>query len=52
MEAWAKENSACWKPIGNTKDHGFRVLERYRFCPPGSPYEVMARNALVNGDGE
>jgi hypothetical protein len=37
LEAWAAENTACWRYINNT-DPDFDSLERYKFCPEGSPY--------------
>jgi len=37
LEAWAAENTACWRYINNT-DPNFDSLERYKFCPEGSPY--------------
>lgn len=48
LENWAVENTACWRHIGDIKDPGFRELERYRFCPPGSPYEELAKTAWLH----
>lgn len=37
MEAWALENSACWRYF-DEKDAPGDTLEQYRYCPEGSPY--------------
>jgi hypothetical protein len=49
LEAWAKENTACWMHINDTQ-HDIDTLERYKFCPPGSPYQK--RIQAVFGDFE
>ncbi|CAG8958212.1 hypothetical protein HYFRA_00000565 [Hymenoscyphus fraxineus] len=52
LEAWALGKTACWKHIGDIRDPGFRELDRYRFCPPGSPYEEMAKTAWLHNDAQ
>ncbi|MCJ1236443.1 hypothetical protein MMC14_004424 [Varicellaria rhodocarpa] len=48
LEQWAEDHTACWRHIGDISEPGFRELERYRFCPAGSPYEEMARTAWLH----
>lgn len=47
LEAWAKERSSCYKTVNITRageDHGVEhQLDRYTYCPPGSPYEPLIR---------
>ncbi|KAF5873482.1 uncharacterized protein Bfra_004943 [Botrytis fragariae] len=47
LEVWADEHTACWKHVGEIREDGFRELDRYRFCPPGSPYEEMSKTAWL-----
>ena len=48
LEAWAHEHTACWKNVGHISDPGFNELDRYRYCPPGSPYEEMAKTKWLD----
>lgn len=41
LEAWADKHNACFKDIDPT-NRSIDNLERYRFCPQGSPYKVAA----------
>ncbi|OKL58747.1 hypothetical protein UA08_06301 [Talaromyces atroroseus] len=47
LEAWVKERSSCYKTVNITRageDHGIaHQLDRYTYCPPGSPYEPLVR---------
>jgi hypothetical protein len=36
LEAYAKEHTSCWRDIQPTEK--IDTLLRYRYCPPGSPY--------------
>lgn len=47
LEAWADEHTACWRHVGEIREDGFRELDRYRFCPPGSPYEEISKTAWL-----
>ncbi|KAF2233662.1 hypothetical protein EV356DRAFT_468244 [Viridothelium virens] len=37
LEAWTKQHSSCFKFINETDDD-LNNLERFKYCPPGSPY--------------
>lgn len=53
LEKWAmdEERSGCWRDIpGEDGVDGFRELERYRFCPEGSPYEEMSKTAWIDDE--
>jgi len=50
LEAWADDHTACWRHIGDISDPGFRELDRYRFCPEGSPYAQMAKIKWLHHD--
>lgn len=51
LEKWALENSACWRHIGDSwKVQGFREVDRYRFCPEGSPYKEMSETMWLESD--
>jgi len=39
LEAWAADNTACYRYINYTQPE-FDSLERYKFCPEGSPYSA------------
>ncbi|KAI4134144.1 MAG: hypothetical protein LQ347_001764 [Umbilicaria vellea] len=45
LDAWAQQNTACW---GYFQPHNLTLnpLERYQFCPAGSPYAEKAKEAL------
>ena len=43
LEAFAKENHACHRHID--LEDGQDILERYKFCPEGSPYEAKVKEA-------
>ena len=36
LEAYAEAHTSCWRDINPTED--IDSLLRYRYCPPGSPY--------------
>ena len=42
LEAWAKEQTACWRYVNST-DPNTSQLERFKYCPEGSPYLEKAR---------
>jgi len=47
LEEWANDGtrSGCWKHIpGQDGKDGFKELDRYRFCPPGSQYEEISKS--------
>lgn len=50
LESWAQEHTACWRYVGDISEPGFRELDRYRFCPEGSPYEHMAKTAWLHDE--
>lgn len=37
LERWSNEHTACWRDINPGED--IDTLLRYRYCPPGTPYE-------------
>ncbi|EED20598.1 hypothetical protein TSTA_038090 [Talaromyces stipitatus ATCC 10500] len=47
LSKWVQERTACYKTINITRageDHGVaHQLDRYTYCPPGSPYEPLIR---------
>ncbi|KAF2656068.1 hypothetical protein K491DRAFT_555837, partial [Lophiostoma macrostomum CBS 122681] len=44
LEDWATQHTACWRHVGVESELGFRELDRYRFCPEGSPYKEMSES--------
>jgi hypothetical protein len=50
LEKWADENSACWRHIGASFGEDVRELDRYRFCPEGSPYKEMSETLWLKDD--
>ena len=38
LEAWAKENSACFRRLDPT-DPSYGTLEEWKHCPEGSQYQ-------------
>ncbi|GKZ33278.1 hypothetical protein AbraIFM66950_003118 [Aspergillus brasiliensis] len=50
LEQWALEQTACWRHIGEISEEGFRELDRYRFCPEGSPYKEVSETTWLKGD--
>ncbi|KAF3388054.1 hypothetical protein DPV78_012031 [Talaromyces pinophilus] len=50
LEKWADENSACWRHIGDSFGEDVRELDRYRFCPEGSPYKEMSETLWLKDD--
>ncbi|KAE8163763.1 hypothetical protein BDV40DRAFT_132183 [Aspergillus tamarii] len=50
LERWALENTACWRHVGEIREEGFRELDRYRFCPEGSPYKEMSETLWLQGN--
>ena len=50
MKAFSEENYSCWKnldPFNKT----FDTLERYRFCPEGSPYKDYVKAIFPDFEG-
>ena len=45
LEDWAKEHTACWRYINDT-DVNVNQLERFKFCPEGSPYAERVRQTF------
>lgn len=52
LEDWAMKHTACWRHIGKMGDPGFRELDRYRFCPEGSPYKEMSEVKWLEGSSD
>ena len=50
LEAFADNHHACWRHVGEIHEDGFRELDRYRFCPEGSPYAELARTKWLKED--
>ncbi|KAJ5792556.1 uncharacterized protein N7503_008534 [Penicillium pulvis] len=50
LEQWARDHTACWRHVGEIREEGFRELDRYRFCPDGSPYKEMSETMYLKGD--
>ena len=53
LEKWATgiERAGCWRHIpGEEGVEGFSNLDRYRFCPKGSPYEEAAKTEWLSGE--
>ncbi|KAI9666258.1 MAG: hypothetical protein M1821_004193 [Bathelium mastoideum] len=46
LAAWGRQHSACWQYIDDKADPNFDSLDRYRFCPPNSPYADKVRAAF------
>ncbi|MCJ1278463.1 hypothetical protein MMC21_006280 [Puttea exsequens] len=42
LDAWAKEMTACWRYVNST-DPNTDQLERFKYCPEGSPYLEKAK---------
>lgn len=38
LEAWAQERTACWRYINGTDENFQDEIQRFRYCPKGSPY--------------
>jgi hypothetical protein len=49
LNAWAEEHTSCWRHVGDMSEPGFRELDRYRFCPSGSPYEHASKTKWLHG---
>ncbi|KAF2114303.1 hypothetical protein BDV96DRAFT_600289 [Lophiotrema nucula] len=49
LEDWARQHTACWRHVGEMHDPGFRELDRYRFCPEGSPYKEDSETKWLDG---
>lgn len=47
LSNWVQERTACYKTVNITRageDHGVaHQLDRYTYCPPGSPYEPLIK---------
>ncbi|KAL8950965.1 MAG: hypothetical protein Q9222_003026 [Ikaeria aurantiellina] len=52
LDAWSRAHTACWRYVGNSSAPGFRELDRYRFCPQGSPWKEMAETAWIGNEEE
>ncbi|KAL8715404.1 MAG: hypothetical protein Q9220_000737 [cf. Caloplaca sp. 1 TL-2023] len=52
LDAWSKAHTACWRYVGNSSAPGFRELDRYRFCPEGSPWQETAETAWIGNEEE
>ena len=51
LEDWARENTACWKYVNST-DPTMDQLERFKYCPNGSPYLEKAREKYPDAGEE
>lgn len=52
LEDWALQHTACWRHIGEMSDQGFRELDRYRFCPEGSPYMKLSEEKWLEDSSD
>ncbi|KAI4141583.1 MAG: hypothetical protein LQ340_007600, partial [Diploschistes diacapsis] len=43
LEAWAREHTACWRYVEGVESE----LDRYRFCPSGSPYVEVSQTQVT-----
>ncbi|KAF2454429.1 hypothetical protein BDY21DRAFT_103594 [Lineolata rhizophorae] len=50
LTAWSHEHTACYRLINETDAHMDR-LERYKFCPEGSPYIERVREVFGDRTG-
>jgi hypothetical protein len=50
LERWAEQNTACWRHIGSSWTEDFDEIDRYRFCPDGSPYKKASETMYVGSD--
>ena len=51
LEEWAKneERTACWRDIPESEFvNKNTTLDRYRFCPEGSPYEEISKTSWLH----
>ena len=49
LRRWGREHSACWRYNDGDDAEDQDTLERYRFCPEGSPYREAVE--AVFGEG-
>ncbi|KAL9012797.1 MAG: hypothetical protein Q9173_002461 [Seirophora scorigena] len=52
LNAWAAERNACWRYTGSHLAMNMSTLERYRYCPAGSPYAEKVREVFGDDVGE
>lgn len=45
LETWAQEHNACWRFVNETS-LTIKNIDRYKYCPAGSKYEVALHNYL------
>lgn len=48
LEEWAKDHTSCYNYISSEADH-INQLERFKFCPPNSPYWPKVREHFGKG---
>lgn len=48
LEKWAKERTSCYNYISHKADH-IDQFERFKFCPPDSPYWPAVRKHFSKG---
>lgn len=48
LEEWAKDHTSCYNYISSEADH-INQFERFKFCPPNSPYWPKVREHFGKG---
>ena len=50
LEAWVQEHTACWRYVNST-DPSTNQLERFKYCPEGSPFLEKAKAEFPDAGG-
>lgn len=50
LESWAEEHTACYRYL-NASAQNLNQMERFKFCPPDSPYLPKVRKYFGFDDG-